>query len=84
MKLTAAEKKWIEDLQAHLNACPSERIGFYTIGDRDVELYDRTKEAKINGLVDSGKASDFPVAVDDLDASIGRVVFPALVHSVSG
>ncbi|MEQ9844579.1 hypothetical protein [Pectobacterium brasiliense] len=46
--LTRAEKKWLEDVQAALDRCPSERIGFFTIGDRTVYLWDVDKADAVN------------------------------------
>ncbi len=40
MKLTKAENKWLEDLKAILASCPSKRLGFYTIGDPGISVYD--------------------------------------------
>lgn len=74
----------MDGLQAVLDACPSKRLGFYTSGDRTVTVYDRTQESAINDRLQRGGSSDFPMAVNDLDADIGTIKFPALVHSVSG
>lgn len=38
--LTQAEKKWLADLQAVLDACPSDRLGAFTVGDPDVGFFD--------------------------------------------
>jgi hypothetical protein len=40
-KLTTAEKKWVDELQAVLNKCPSKRLGAYTTGDADLKIYDK-------------------------------------------
>lgn len=40
-KLTAAERKWLGDLQAVLDKCPSQRLGGYTIGDANITIYDK-------------------------------------------
>jgi hypothetical protein len=84
MKLTAAEAKWIDDVNALLAKCPSKRLGFYTIGDRDVYVYDFTKEKKIEELMERKQSMDYPTAVNELDAGVGALVFPNNVHSVSG
>ena len=39
--LTAAEKKWIAQLEQVLASCPSKRLGAYTVGDADIYLYDK-------------------------------------------
>lgn len=85
MKLTAAEKKWIADVQEVLAACPSDRLGFYTIGDPDVVIYDRTKEKKITDIQISHGNMDFGDAVRKANAVLDiSVRFPAHVHSVAG
>lgn len=38
-KLTAKEKAWIAEVNEVLARCPSKRLGFYTIGDPQVEVF---------------------------------------------
>lgn len=86
MKLTKKERNWIEDLQTVLDSCPSERIGFYTIGDSCLFLYDRRKEDKIGEIQDNSNR-DFGMAVDEAKARIDDgtdLRFPYNVHSVAG
>jgi hypothetical protein len=84
MKLTKAELKWIKDVQTVLDSCPSNRLGFYTIGDPDVTIYDRTKDSEIDRLMDKSNC-DYGSAVDDAGAgSTASLIFPAAVHSVAG
>ena len=40
-ELTKEEKKWVKDFQKLLDRCPSNRLGFYTIGDPTLCLYNR-------------------------------------------
>jgi hypothetical protein len=85
MKLTRDERKWLRDVQRVLDACPSDRLGFYTIGDPQVTVYNRTKEEKINALMDAHDKMDFPQAVQDAKADLHiNLDFPACVHSVAG
>lgn len=85
MKLTSDERKWLADLQAVLDACPSKRLGFYTIGDPEVSVYDHTKEAKIDALMSAKDNLDFGGAVQEAKAEIGVWLrFPNCVHSVAG
>lgn len=85
MKLNAAEKKWLSDLQAVLDACPSDRLGFYTIGDPSVSVYDRRKEKQINALMDAKDNLDFPGAVYEAKGETDvDIRFPQCVHSVAG
>ena len=83
-KLTKSEKAWIEKLQAVLNECPSQRLGFYTIGDANVSIYDRNKEDKIYQLTDNEIVKDFGPAVDKCNAYLGEIIFPFSVHSTAG
>lgn len=83
-KLTKIEQKWLDDLQAVLDRCPSKRLGFYTIGDRSVTVFDRSKEGQIDALMMSGAENFFCQAVDKVGADLGQICFPANVHSTSG
>ena len=79
--LTKAEEKWVRRIQKALNECPSDRLGFYTIGDRDVFIYDKSK-----GVDESASESgrDFCQEVEHLDAGLGELLFPTEVHSTAG
>lgn len=83
-RLTATERAWVEKLQTVLNECPSGRIGFFTIGDPDVSLYDTKKQDKIDALMDRNARMDFGNAVDDNGARFGTITFPSQVHSTAG
>lgn len=85
MKLTKEEQKWLEDVQVLLMNCPSRRMGFYTIGDAMISVYDFTKEKKINDIMDQHSRMDFPEATIKAGADTGKfLMFPNNVHSVSG
>lgn len=85
MDLTVKEKKWVERVQKALNACPSKRIGFYTIGDNDVMLYDKDKEEEVWEHLNSVKNSDWCKSVDALDAGFeATLIFPNPVESTAG
>lgn len=77
--MTSEEKKWVKRLQKVLNECPSDRIGFYTIGDPTVSLYDTNANDEIDRL-----DIDFGLAVHELDAYLGEIIFPSCVHSTAG
>jgi len=51
-KLTKKEQAWIDELQAVLDRCPSDRLGFYTISDPVIHLYDRTRADEIGTIED--------------------------------
>lgn len=85
-KLTKEEKKWLKDLQSIVDRCPSpKKIGFYTIGDRHIYLYDLRREDEIFKALDSGTAFDFCMAVENLDALFEEsITFPSVVASTAG
>ena len=78
---TTKERAWVKKLQKVLSECPSERIGFYTIGDPAVTLYDKD-ELAASGKDDS--QNDFGYGVTAADADFGSIIFPSEVHSVAG
>lgn len=83
-KLTKTEKAWIAKLQAVLDECPSGRIGFYTIGDPDVSIYDTNKQGAIDAIMDNSN-TDYGNAVRKAGASFDAdIKFPSHVHSVAG
>ena len=77
--LSGREQAWIDRLQKVLDACPTKRIGFYTIGDAELSIYDRRFDDVIDDL-----NFDFCTGVAELDAELSNVRFPSLVHSTSG
>lgn len=84
VKLTAEERKWLKKVQKALNECPSDRIGFFTIGDPQVVIYDRSKEKEIDAIMDSSN-SDWCGCVREAGADLDEVLyFPAHVHSTAG
>ena len=79
-KLNKKEQAWIDDLQALLNRCPSNRIGFYTVGDPQIGLYDKTKQAEIDDAHD-----DLVSALNITGHGFNDTIdFPDQVHSVCG
>ncbi|KXV06556.1 hypothetical protein AD930_07980 [Acetobacter malorum] len=86
MRLTKAEKEWLDRLQAVLSDAPSDRLGFYTIGDCDVFVFDKTRWADIENHIESTpKGMDFAPAVDAVGGGVVKtLVFPSNVLSVSG
>jgi hypothetical protein len=84
VKLNKAELEWITKVQGILDECPSKRLGFYTIGDSEVSIYDLRKEEKIGDILDEGR-HDFCGAVIEVGADTETyLTFPANVHSTSG
>jgi len=84
--LTKKERDWINNVQAVLDKCPSKRLGFFTIGDRDVTVYDLDKRGEIDALQHRKGNYDFCTAVQELDAGFigGYLNFPSQVESTAG
>lgn len=81
--LTKAEKEWLNKLQALLDACPSKRLGAFTIGDPFLQIYDSTFEQQINAILDCG-TKDFCTAVREVGAELETLITPFPVHSTAG
>ena len=84
MKLTIKERAWVEEVNEVLSRCPSKRLGFFTIGDPSVGIYDRTREGEIDTLLDMGKW-EFCTAANSIEAlAVATLEFPAAVQSTAG
>lgn len=83
-RLTQKEIAYLAELQAVLDRCPP-RLGFYTIGDSYLTVYDRTKEEKIAEIQDASRSGEFGGAVVKAKADFGvQVDFPCNIHSTAG
>ena len=81
--MTKEEKAWIRKVQRALDSCPNkEKFGFYTIGDPDVTIYDKT--LGVDEAFDCRTWGDFGHTVNEFDAQLGSFNFPSGVHSVAG
>lgn len=80
--LTKEETAWVRKVQRLLSNPPSDRLGFYTIGDKEVSIYDISLEAEISEIHD--KRGEFCNAVEDCDALLGELIFPNNVCSTAG
>tara|TARA_R110000850_G_scaffold36594_1_gene96670 strand:- start:553 stop:813 length:261 start_codon:yes stop_codon:yes gene_type:complete len=84
-KLTKKEQAWVNKVQKVLNECPSKRIGFYTMGDNDITLYDVIKDDEIRELLNTNNCSDWGPCVEQLNAGFNETLdFPNPVESVAG
>lgn len=84
-KLTSKEKKWVSDLQTVLDRCPSRRLGFYTVGDDTVFLWDVEKADEVFSALDARLATDFGPAVECCSAGFDQTItFPNSVESTAG
>lgn len=81
-ELTPAEIKWLKKMQKVLNECPP-TLGFYTIGDPWLQVYDLSAEQFIHDAMDD-KHTDFCTAVELFEADKGALKFPCAVHSTAG
>lgn len=83
--LTREELAWLKRLQKVMDDCPSSRIGFYTVGDSEVNLYDASKDAEIDKIHDSMRSGEFCGAVEQAGASFYACLrFPSSVRSTAG
>ena len=79
-KLTKEEAAWLKKLQKVLSACPSTRLGFYTIGDAQITVFDLDKQEEID-VIDAGF---FCQQVEEADARLGVIDFPSHVIATTG
>lgn len=82
-KLNKKERAWLDELQEVLNRCPSKNLGFYTVGDPMLHVYDRRKERQLDDYMDR-HGLDFCKCARALDAGFCDLYFPAAIHSTVG
>lgn len=84
--LTKKEQAWLSELQDVLDRCPSpKKIGFYTIGDKSIYLYDLRRMDEITEALDNRSSMDWCVAVHDMNAGFDeKILFPSSVESTAG
>ncbi|QYC52621.1 hypothetical protein [Salmonella phage SSBI34] len=79
-KLTKAEEKWIRDLQKVIDRCPSDRLGFYTIGDPMIGIYNLEFLDKISDM-----KGDLVSILNQNGWGFDEIIyFPAPVEGVCG
>ena len=85
-KLTKKEQAWVDEVNDVLARCPSpEKIGFYTIGDPSIMLYDKRRVDEVMTALNSRSSSDWCTAVRDVKAGFDEVIeFPSQVESTAG
>lgn len=85
-KLTKKEQAWVDELQAVLDRCPSpKKIGFYTVGDPTIFLYDLRRLDEVMEALDSRLSSDWCTAVQNIGAGFDETIdFPSAVESTAG
>lgn len=84
--LTKEEKAWLAGVQRALNKGGSGRLGFYTIGDTDIMVYNKELEDEIDEHQDGG-AFDLGECIEAVGADfedMPTLIFPAPIHSCAG
>lgn len=81
--LTKQEAAWVKKLQKVLDECPSERLGFYTIGDPTMWVYDKSLDKEIAEHQEK-RDGEFSTSVIAVGADLTMIEFPSNVHSVAG
>jgi len=84
--MTKEERAWVRKMNKLLGECPNPGWGFYTIGDHEVTIYDRT------ALLESGHYDENDDLVDCIGAAesdghlieIDELRFPKAVEGVCG
>lgn len=84
--LTTAEKKWIAAMQVVIDACPSKRLGCYTIGDNSIEFFDKpANEAWLAAQPLKDTEIDVGLEMDKSGARLNATLyFPFQADSRSG
>lgn len=82
--LTKAEKAWLDKLQAVLSECPSSRLGFTTVGDCSVRVYDCTRHIEAAEDLDRN-GGEYDTAIERIGAMFPVALeFPRPVEGVAG
>ncbi len=82
--LTNAEKKWIDEVNAVLAKCPSKRLGFATIGDPTVFIFDVTRYDEVCKKMERDGGYDFAPACRAIGALFSETLdFPESVESTA-
>jgi len=81
--LTKKERAWLKRLEKLLMNPPTDRIGFYTIGDPDLTAYDQSRNDELSLHMDASDG-DFCQSVDKLGAGFGHVKSACPIHSTAG
>lgn len=84
MKATKAEQKWINELQAVIDKCPSKRLTSYTIGDNFITFVHEKKVEDQLGTYPQHREPDYCIAAQEANAEIGSITFPFSVQSTAG
>ncbi len=80
---TKEEKAWMTKVEKLLMNPPSDRVGLFTIGDRNLSVYDKTHDEKIDRIMCRDN-SDHCTVVDQLDAGLGFIESKMNIHSTAG
>lgn len=83
--LSKAESKWLADVEKLLLACPSRRLGAYTVGDAELHIYDR--EVSDAWLVENSRRGDVVDAEEQhkrAGSHLGRISTGFQIDSCAG
>jgi hypothetical protein len=84
-ELTKEEKSWLRKVQNLLDECPSDRIGFFTTGDKDVSVYDCSRKQEIDELeLASEHCYEYCQCISEVGADLGSLTFPNQVLNLPG
>lgn len=78
------ELDWAKKVRRLLLNPPSERIGFYTIGDCELVAYDKSKISEIEQIMDERNGADFCTAVEAADAHLFQIETKMNIESTAG
>lgn len=92
VKLTSSEKKWLQELQDHLDNAPVslrkkgrlDKIRSFTIGDPDVTVYDGEKFDEYVEGRSNNHIKDVCVDVNNSNSELFHLRFPFCVESTAG
>lgn len=80
----ASLKVWLAKLQAVLNECPSDRLGFTTVGDCSVGVYDCTRHIEAAEYLDRN-GGEYDTAIERIGALFPLALeLPNPVEGVAG
>ncbi|MEM8519018.1 hypothetical protein [Janthinobacterium sp. CAN_S7] len=85
-KLTKAEAEWLSQFKELMAACPSKRLGSYTVGDADIKIYDKPAFDAYRKDLEK-KVRDMPDDVTmhaDIGSVLDTIQMPFQVDGVCG
>lgn len=84
MELTKEEKAWVKKVNKILSQCPSTRLGFASMGDPSIYIFDVTRLDEIYEQLEDNKGDFIPSAQEIGAVSVECIEFPSAVESTAG